>query len=134
VAVKSTRVVVTFVFEPGELVRPLISAFAALASAFAGLTLLALDAFAGAPVAFTVEPFTLEPFTVEALGALPLGGCVFAIVGLAAAVGFGGFAGGFAASVAATALTSASATRIVSRRMMPPGVTRGKGRTGIRNL
>jgi hypothetical protein len=46
---------------------PFTSAFATLASTFAGLTALPTDAFVWAPVVFTVEPFALEPLAAELL-------------------------------------------------------------------
>src|SRR5688500_2490756 len=62
-----------------------------------------------------VEPFDADPLMVAPFAALPLGACVFVIVGLLA---FAGFVGGFAAAVAATASATTSAPRIVSRRIV----------------
>jgi hypothetical protein len=112
----------------------LVSAFAVPVVDFASFTdafvlaLFALLPLATLPPGFVVLTFVTDAFGAGLFVAPPFGAWVLLIVGL-----LDGFEGGFAASVTEAANATASATRIVSRRMDTPSKKRMKRQRACRS-
>jgi hypothetical protein len=111
-------VVLTFTVEPFGADAFIVVPFGMLALGGCGFAVVGF-----AVVGFAVVGFAVAGFTVGGFAAPPLGACGCAIGGFPPLTGF---EGGLAASLAEAASVIASATRIVSRRMVP---SMGEGRS-----